>query len=255
MKSGEQVVILGEDDNDSKTLKVLIAALRPDLPAGSLRTLRDPITLVKNVPPGQLPAKATRVSAILRAYDVRAPIRCVFLHEDADDFEPAHLPLIEKIEKAYQNLPWRVHAVVPAWELETWWFLFPNAVAALHQSWRQPDQYLGKDLGKIRDAKERLRQCVRPPGKRSNAFRSYVESDSVLIAKKVVELGLLAPPWAARSARACLMDLVGARRGPGGGPGVPGGWSHTGVVCGLSSGAAGRRLDPPQPRKDPSDTP
>ena len=110
------------------------------------------------------------------------------------------MPLVEKIEKTYQSLPWPVHAVVPAWEMETWWFLFPSAVAALHRSWRAPDQYLGKDVGKIRDAKERLRQCVRPAGARSTTFRSYVESDSVLIAKKIVELGLLAPPWKAKSA-------------------------------------------------------
>ncbi|BCB76178.1 hypothetical protein GCM10022251_68500 [Phytohabitans flavus] len=199
-KPGERIVILGEDDNDRKTLKVLIAALRPDLPAGSLRDLREPITLVKGVPPERLPTKATKVSAVLRAYNRREPIRCVFMHEDADDFDPAHVPLIEKIEKTYRSLPWPVHAVVPAWEMETWWFLFPTAVASLHRSWRAPDQYLGKDVGRVRDAKERLRQCVRPAGNRSTAFRSYAESDSVHIAKKVVELGLLTPPWAARSA-------------------------------------------------------
>jgi hypothetical protein len=193
-------VILGEDDNDRKTLKVLISALRPDLPAGALRDLRKPIALVKGIPPARLPGQAARVSAVLRATNRREPIRCIFMHEDADEVEPAHVPLIEKIEKAYERLPWRVHAVVPAWELETWWFLFPTAVAALHRSWRSPDQYVGKDVGKIRDAKERLRHCVKPPGSRPNAFRSYIESDSVLIANKIVELNLLSPPWAAKSA-------------------------------------------------------
>lgn len=199
-KPQEQVVILGEDDNDRKTLKVLIAALRPDLPPGSLRDLREPITLVKGMRPEGLRDKATRVSAVLRANNRVAPTRCVFMHEDADDFDPAHLTLIERIEQTYRSLPWPVHAVVPAWEMETWWFLFPTAVAALHRSWRAPDQYIGKDVGKIRDAKERLRQCVRPAGARSSTFRSYVESDSLLIAKKIVELGLLAPPWKAQSA-------------------------------------------------------
>lgn len=199
-KPAEQVVIFGEDDNDSKALKVLIAALRKDIPAGSLRTLRDPITLVKGVPPRQLRSKASRVSAVLRATDRRGGIRCVFLHEDADEVEPAHLPLIERIEQTYRSLPWPVHAVVPAWELEAWWFLFPSAVAALHRSWRAPDQYRGKNVGKIQNAKERLRQCVRPASTRSATFRSYVESDSVLIAQKIVELGLLAPPWYANSA-------------------------------------------------------
>jgi hypothetical protein len=199
-KPAEEVVILGEDDNDRKTLKVLIAALRPDLPDGSLRPLREPITLVKGIPPDRLPTKATKVSALLRARNHVAPIRCVFMHEDADALEPAHLALIDKIETTYRSLPWPVYAAVPAWEIETWWFLFPTAVAALHRSWRAPDQHLGRDLGKIENAKERLRQCIRPAGTRARTFRSYVESDSVHIAAKIVELGLLTPPWAAKSA-------------------------------------------------------
>lgn len=196
----KQVVILGEDANDRRALKTLIAALRPNLPSGSLRDLQKPIALVKGIPPERLRRQASRVATVLRAVNVREPIRCVFMHEDADDVEPAHVPLIEKIEKTYGDLPWPVHAVVPAWELETWWFLFPSAVASLHRSWRTPDQYLGREVGKIKDAKERLRECVRPAGARAAAFRSYVESDSVLIAEKIVEMDLLAPPWTAKSA-------------------------------------------------------
>jgi hypothetical protein len=196
---GRIVVILGEDDNDRKTLKILIAALRPDLARGSLRDLRKPMALVRNVPPERLPSQASRVAALLRAVNKREPVRCVFMHEDADDVEPAHEALISKIENCYTSLPWSVHAVVPAWEIEAWWFLFPRAVAAVRASWRVPDQYAGREVGKIRNAKEQLQKAVKPAGSKAG-FKSYVEADSVVIAEKIVELKLLSPPWFARSA-------------------------------------------------------
>jgi hypothetical protein len=194
------VVILGEDDNDRKAIKILIAGLRPDLEPGVLRPLRKPMALVKNIAPQQLRDKATRDAALLRAQNVREPIRCVFMHEDADAVEPAHTTLIDKIERCYAALPWPVHAVVPAWETEAWWFLFPQALKATRPSWRQPDEYAGRDLGKIRNAKEELRKAVRPRGSRSSSFKPYAEADSVPIAGQVVALGLLSPPWFARSA-------------------------------------------------------
>lgn len=88
-------------------------------------------------------------------------------------------------------------AAVPAWELESWWFLFPPAVGSLHDSWRDPDQYVGKDVGRIQNSKERLVACVRPSSLRRNArFTSYTEGDSERIAIRIVELGLARKPAA-----------------------------------------------------------
>jgi hypothetical protein len=84
------VVILGEDDNDRKTIQVLVAALRPDIPRGALKPLRKPMSLVRDVPLQRLPSKATKAAAVLRALDVNTPIRAVLMHEDADEVEPAH---------------------------------------------------------------------------------------------------------------------------------------------------------------------
>lgn len=193
------VVILGEDDNDRKSLQILVAALRPDIPRGELKPLRKPMALVRNVPPQRLPAQATKVAAVLRAVAVKTPIRAVLMHEDADEVEPAHERLIAKIEQTYRSLRWPVFAVVPAWEMETWWFLFPDAVQAVRPSWRRPGQYTGRDVGKIRNAKEALRQAVTPAGAK-DTFQTYSEADSVVIAAKIVELGQLTPPWSARSA-------------------------------------------------------
>lgn len=85
------------------------------------------------------------------------------MHEDADDVEPAH---------EHQ---------------------------AVRPSWQCPDQCAGRDVGRIRNAKEALRRAVKPAGAKAT-FLGYTEADSVAIAAKIVELGLLAPPWHARSA-------------------------------------------------------
>lgn len=134
MRRGQErsvVVILGEDDNDRRSIQILVGALRPDIPRGLLRPLRKPMALVRNVRPQRLPSQVTKVSALLRAVEVEAPIRAVLMHEDADAVEPAHETMINKIESTYRSLRWPVLAVVPAWEMESWWFLFPDAVQAV----------------------------------------------------------------------------------------------------------------------------
>ena len=141
--SAEQIVVLGEDDHDRRALKTLLCGLRPDIPAGRVRPLREPMALVKDVTRERIPAKTVRVAALLRAEQVRQPIRCVLMHE--------------------------------------------------------PVKYTGRDLGRIGNAKEQLRRAVRPRETRKRHVRDYEESDSPLIAEHVVRLGLLKPPWAARS--------------------------------------------------------
>ncbi|MFV2127403.1 hypothetical protein ACFHWS_23125 [Micromonospora sp. LOL_013] len=100
--------MLGEDDNDRQVVCILVSALRPDLPKGSLKPLRKPMALVRKVPLDRIPSQTTRVSAVLRAQAVRSPIRAVLMHEDADDVEPAHQALIKKVEDAFRPLPWPV---------------------------------------------------------------------------------------------------------------------------------------------------
>ncbi len=166
------------------------------------------MALVRNVPPQRLPSQASKAGALLRAVNVQTPIRAVLMHEDADEVEPAHKTLITKIESSYRSLPWPVLAVVPAWELETWWFLFPDAVAAVRPTWRRPDQFAGRDVGRIRNAKEELKKAVTPQGARPS-FQTYTEADSVAIAEKIVALGQLTPPWFARSASwAAFLDRI-----------------------------------------------
>lgn len=113
MRRGQErsvVVILGEDDNDRRSIQILVGALRPDIPRGLLRPLRKPMALVRNVRPQRLPSQVTKVSALLRAVEVEAPIRAVLMHEDADAVEPAHETMINKIESTYRSLRWRPYS-------------------------------------------------------------------------------------------------------------------------------------------------
>ncbi|MBZ4375064.1 hypothetical protein [Corallococcus sp. AS-1-6] len=198
-KRPQQVLVFGESENDTKSLKELIVALRGNL-AGKVQTRREPLVLIKNARPEDVPERAKRIADAVDIGRATHDIVCVFAHEDCDDFEPKHEGACRKIEEAMNQAGCPAHAVVPAWELEAWWFMWPAAVQAVRpKSWRAPDDYVGKDVGRIKDAKEQLQKRVVPkdnkPDKRKN-FQTYQESDSPAIAQKVREMGLARKPAA-----------------------------------------------------------
>ena len=117
----------------------------------------------------------------------------ILAHEDCDDFEPNDEAIAAKIEAALSHLGVEVHAVVPAWELEAWWFLWPDAVARVHSTWRKPSVRVGQRVGLIRNAKQELTRAVRPKTNARTA-RSYCESDSVRIARQVRAMGIADSP-------------------------------------------------------------
>jgi hypothetical protein len=83
----------------------------------------------------------------------------------------------------------------PAWELEAWWFLWPDAVGSLHQTWQAPTAYVGREVGLVRNAKEELQRQLLPAssGERRRKH-SYRESDAPLVARKIRELGIADEP-------------------------------------------------------------
>lgn len=193
--SSPLVLIFGEDDNDRRVIQYLLVGLRPDLSTGCIRKLKDPPTLIKGLELAKRRSRSTKVLATIRALHVSTGVRATFLHEDADAIEPAHKATIELIEAAYRAAPGAIFPVVPAWEMEAWWFLFPSAVAAVHRNWKSPNEFVGQNVGKIRNAKERLRKSVRPVGLSPRAnFRGYEASDSPQVARNVVLLNLLQNP-------------------------------------------------------------
>lgn len=139
---------------------------------------------------------AADVSAVVKADGVDHDVRAVIAHKDCDDFEPAHVKLAAAIERAMraEGVPEPI-ACTPAWEMEAWWFLWPEAVAAAFPSWRKPDDHCGREVGRIRDAKEELQKLTKPPGK-GGIKSGFSESDAPRIAAKVRELGVVGCPQA-----------------------------------------------------------
>lgn len=186
------MLVFGEDDHDRECIKILLEGLRPDL-ARRVQKRRQPLVLIKDARPEDVPDRAQRIAAVIEAEQEKGRVACVFAHEDCDQVEPLHELVGKKIEDALRATGLDAHAVVPAWEMEAWWFLWPEAVKAAYPSWRVPDDHVGRNVGMIRDAKEELAKRVVPPGIRAGrgGFIGYRESDAVRISEKVVELGLL----------------------------------------------------------------
>ncbi len=205
------VLIFGESENDTKSIRELIEGLRPDL-VGKVKPLREPLVLIKNARPEDVPERARKIADAVDINRATNDVACVFAHEDCDDIEPKHEAACAKIEAACAKAGCPAHAVVPAWELEAWWFMWPEAVQAVRpKSWRTPDDHLGKRVGLIRNAKEELRKRVIPknlkPEKRKG-FPDYEESDSPAIARHVRERGLVRKPGAASDSYSRFLSSV-----------------------------------------------
>lgn len=187
-KRRQVVLIFGEDPNDTKSIRELFLALCPGF-SGTVKPLARPPILLRDAQPVDLENRVARVAALIEAEQAVADVVCVFAHEDCDECEPAHSALAKRIQDAFASSGHHVHAVAPAWELETWWFLWPGAVRTYRPSWATLEAYAGRDLGRIRDSKEELRRALRPQGQRRT--RDYRESDAPGIAGKVRELGVV----------------------------------------------------------------
>jgi len=188
------ILVFGESDNDRKAIAALVRALCSGV---FVRVLPRPLVLLKNARPDTAPHLADRLAAAARAEAVRHDVLCVLAHEDADAIEPAHEAVTRKIEKALAaaGTPGMVHAVVPAWEIEAWWFLWPDLVGSCYPSWQSPA--VATPAGQIREAKERLAKAVRPAriSKQDRVrFPDRRESDSIRIAEAVERSGRVDEP-------------------------------------------------------------
>lgn len=181
-------LVFGESENDRKTLDELIGALRPDAPPRASR--RKPLVLIRDAGAARARSVAADIASVVAADRVRHDVRAVVTHQDCDAVEPAHVALAERIESSLSAAGVDAIAATPAWEMEAWLFLWPDAVIAAFPSWRRPDGQSGKSVGRLRDAKEAFRRATRPPG-RARRHRDYEESDCPRIAAKVRELRLV----------------------------------------------------------------
>lgn len=186
------VLVFGEDESDTKAIAELIVAICPEL-AGKVKPLSRPPILIKDARPGDVVGRASVISALIEGEKAVADVICVFAHEDCDAVEPAHEGLAMKIEESMASAGHHVHAVTPAWEIEAWWLMWPDALVAYRSSWRKITKYRERNVGVVENAKEALRRELRPTrGSGESRARDYRETDSPGIAKTIREGGYIA---------------------------------------------------------------
>lgn len=179
------VLVFGEDDNDRETLRQLAVAIRPDTP--KLEKRRKPLVLMRDREAAARKKNADGIAAQVKRDQKRFDVRGLIAHQDCDAIEPAHEALAQSIRSQLSVLDVPIVAATPAWEMETWLYLWPDAAPAHVVGWRRPAR-TGANVGKLTDAKERYRRDVRPLDKR---VRDYVESDAPHIVKKAQALQLI----------------------------------------------------------------
>lgn len=174
------VLVFGESDNDRESLRQLFLALRPD--AVRVEKRRNPTVLVRGREAALARRNLVDMASVARADSKRLDIQAIVVHQDCDGIEPAHIALAQTIVRELSSSGFQTVAATPAWEIEAWWFLWPDSVLSVSQSWQSP-RPPQPNIGRVIDAKEALRRAVRRHGRRHR--RDYQESDSITIATHI----------------------------------------------------------------------
>ncbi len=177
------VLVFGESQNDCAAIKHLIRAIRPDLP--DCETRREPVVLARRTAQQKKLSWAEKIEKLRRAEQVRREVVAIVVHRDCDAIEPAHESEDRALRKELSVVQSRLVTATPAFELEAWWYLWPDAVARVRSCWRKLDPR-GKNCGHIENVKQKLIKDLRPRGS-ARSCPEYVESNGVTIALHVQE--------------------------------------------------------------------
>lgn len=175
-------LIFAENQNDADSLGHLICALWTGAP--SLQYRRKPLVLIKGRAKAEARKNADQIAQIVKAQNVLSDVKFVVAHQDCDSLEPHDLVAKQIHDEIVAAGVENVVAVAPAWELEAWWFLWPEAVASVNSKWRKISRK--GNHGMISNAKEVLTRDLRSQG-----ALDYRESDSVKIAKAVRDKNII----------------------------------------------------------------
>ncbi|HEX7690042.1 MAG TPA: hypothetical protein VF453_20210 [Burkholderiaceae bacterium] len=178
-------LIFGEDKNDADALARLAEALWPDAPR--FKYVRKPLVLIRSRQEAEdRKRNAAGIADAIRAEGVLHDVAVVIAHRDCDAVEPAHELQAHTIRSELENAGVKnVIPAAPAWETEAWWFLWPDAVAAVHSKWTRLKRV--GNHGMIKDAAEQLARDLRNKSTR----REYEKSDAGAIANNVRNFGLI----------------------------------------------------------------
>ena len=199
------IVLAGEDQNDCQILAELIRAHRPDFSTSAkLVRINDPVRLRRKTGPDLSAAVKVLVGkARAKALRQRVPLVGFVVHEDLDSFTDANYDKIRKeLSGALkrQGSTFQTALALAAWESEAWLLLFPEAFPRVRPGWRVPSQTRGKDTGRIKEPKKKLKHDLGSP--------TFRESDGPLVARKAVDHDLiLSPDGTNRSYSGFLGDL------------------------------------------------
>lgn len=179
------ILIFGEDHNDCTAIAFLVKALLPKGNRLNVKAMRRPIVLSRGAALKKRGKMATEIAGFARGLENVGKKVTVVAHRDCDQVEPAHLDHASqlKADLVEAGVSSAV-AAAPAWEIETWWMLFPKAIQEVRPSWRHVD-YGSQHVGKFENSKERLTRDLRPTNKAG--CRDYHESDGAKIAEMVAK--------------------------------------------------------------------
>lgn len=178
--------IYGESNHDRQSIKNFILAI---VGAEGTRTrlLREPIVLRRDVQPRKKVLMYDTIASFWRAGDHGNGGCVVVVHRDRDAVEPAHIQERTDILAELNNRGvTKAVAAVPAWEIETWLMLFPEALARARGCWRRVN-YRRRNVGLIANAKEQLVRDLKPIGGQRGRCPDYTESDSVDVSAEVAK--------------------------------------------------------------------
>lgn len=191
MRGGVLILLFGEDANDTKALTHVVRSLLPDRLAVETRIIRQPPILKHDAAPKKKQAMTHTIAAFARELAPGRSRVVVVAHRDCDAVEPAHVSSSRSLDNEL-SAAGVAHPVsaTPAWEIETWWMAFPEAVRAVKPCWRALT-YGARDLGSIADAKEDLTRALRPTDRAAQKrCGDYTESDGVAVAEQIARRAL-----------------------------------------------------------------
>lgn len=178
------VLFFGEDSNDTLALVHLARALLPAKTIIETKSVRRPPMLRRDANPKKRRGMAAEVAGFAEVFTKRRPKVIIVAHRDCDDLEHVHEGNAQALESdlSQAGVKYPV-AVTPAWELETWWMLFPEELAQARPCWRKVN-YKNRSVGEIKNSKEQLRRDLRP-ARKVVSCPDYSESDSIKIAQLI----------------------------------------------------------------------
>ncbi len=177
------ILVFGEDDNDRRAVAHIIRALLPANSKVKITLHQKPVILDRDACKKKRSKMNEEIAKFVRGYQKAGKSVTVIMHRDCDAVEPAHIELAKSLENEISAAGVESFvAATPAWEIESWWMLFPKAIEKVCSSWKKID-YGSKCVGKFVNAKEKLIRDLRPPN--NEKCRDFREADGVRVAEVV----------------------------------------------------------------------